>query len=139
MDGKGSVSLPHGDLGERLRRLREETTPLPGRRADQPASGLGMAFACGAHMVAGLAVGAGIGYLLDGWLSTSPWLFVVFFFLGAAAGILNTYRTATGMGMALGYRPAEKGTEAHRQEDEPPAGDQETKDQRGGNRGGQSA
>jgi ATP synthase protein I len=30
----------------------------------------------------------------------------VFFFLGAASGILNVYRMSKGMGMALGYRPA---------------------------------
>ncbi|TVR97741.1 MAG: AtpZ/AtpI family protein [Rhodospirillales bacterium] len=138
MNGKAPPP-PREDLGERLRRLREETAPAAERRADQPATGLGMAFACGAHMVAGLAVGAGIGYVLDRWLGTSPWLFVVFFFLGAAAGILNTYRTATGMGMALGYRPAEQGNEEGRPGATPAAGAEETKSQRGGNRGGQSA
>jgi len=34
-------------------------------------------------------VGVGIGYLLDTWLDTKPWFLVGFFFVGAAAGVLN--------------------------------------------------
>ncbi len=73
--------------------------------AGAPASGLGMAFRVGTDMVAGLAVGTGIGWLLDQWLDTRPWLMVVFFFIGAAAGMLNVYRTVAGLGLATGYRP----------------------------------
>ncbi len=58
-----------------------------------------------AVMVAGLVVGTGIGWLLDQWLGTRPWLMVVFFFIGAAAGMLNVYRTVAGLGLAVGYRP----------------------------------
>jgi ATP synthase protein I len=49
----------------------------------------------GIEMVSAVAVGVGIGWLLDAWLGTKPWLMVVFFFMGAAAGILGAYR-ATG-------------------------------------------
>lgn len=56
---------------------------------------MGLAFRIGIEMVAAVAVGAGMGWLLDRWLGTKPWLMVVFFFLGAAAGLLNVYR-ATG-------------------------------------------
>jgi ATP synthase protein I len=44
------------------------------------------------ELVAGLVVGVVIGLLLDRWLGTKPWLLVVFFLLGAAAGLLNVYR-----------------------------------------------
>lgn len=95
------------DLDDRLARLRAETQPEERKPAIQePASGLGMAFTISAHLVAGLAVGAGMGYVLDQWLDTAPLLLIVFFFLGAAAGMLNVYRTVTGMGDAVGYRPA---------------------------------
>jgi ATP synthase protein I len=66
-----------------------------------------MAFAISTHMVAGLGVGAGIGYFLDRWLGTSPGMLIAFFVLGAAAGFLNVYRTVSRYGMAFGYRPAE--------------------------------
>jgi len=51
-------------------------------------------------LVAALIVGVGIGLLLDRWLGTTPWFLIVFFLLGAAAGILNVYRAASGMGLA---------------------------------------
>jgi ATP synthase protein I len=108
------------DFEARLKRLQAETRPAQRKRAtDEPASGMGMAFSIAAHMVAGVGVGALGGYWLDRWLGTSPWLLIAFFFLGSAAGMLNVYRTVTGIDMAMGYRP--------------PAGD--TKNVRNGNKG----
>ena len=48
----------------------------------------------GFSFVLAIVIGAAIGYFLDSWLGTTPWLFFLFFFLGLAAGILNVYRTA---------------------------------------------
>ena len=47
----------------------------------------------GLSFVLAIVIGAWFGRTLDTWLGTSPWLFMVFFFLGLAAGILNVYRT----------------------------------------------
>lgn len=52
----------------------------------------GTASTLGLHMVSGVLVGGAFGYLLDEWLGTSPWLKIVFFILGVAAGFLNVYR-----------------------------------------------
>jgi len=46
------------------------------------------------ELVAGVLVGAVIGYMLDRWLGLSPWGFIVFVLLGFAAGILNLMRAA---------------------------------------------
>ena len=92
---------PLKDLAERIQRLKAETTPTTAPLPGESMNGLGMAFGVAAHMVAGLGVGAAIGYFLDIWLGSSPWMLGLFFFLGAGAGVLNTYR------MAMGYhRPA---------------------------------
>ena len=56
----------------------------------------------GVELAAGVAVGVGIGYGLDLWLGTSPWLLIVFFFLGSAGGMMNVWR-AVGVGLAAGY------------------------------------
>ena len=72
-------------------------------------SGYAMAFRIGTELVAALIVGVGIGLLMDKWLETAPLFLVVFFFLGAGAGILNVYRAASGIGLAPGYRPPGKG------------------------------
>jgi ATP synthase protein I len=66
---------------------------------------MGIGFRIGVDVAAALAVGLGIGYLLDAWLGTKPWLLVLFFFLGAGAGVLNVYRAVQGMGYQVGFRP----------------------------------
>ena len=46
----------------------------------------------GVALVAATAVGLAIGYGLDRWLGTSPWLTMVFTLLGIVAGFLNLFR-----------------------------------------------
>lgn len=60
-------------------------------------SGLGMALRIATELVAAVVVGAGMGWYLDKWLGTKPWLFVLFLFFGVAAGFLNVIRTAKSM------------------------------------------
>ena len=65
--------------------------------SSKEASFLGSAFKLGTELVAAVAVGTIIGVILDSWLGTTPWLIVIFFFVGAAAGMLNVIRTAKRM------------------------------------------
>ena len=58
---------------------------------------MGNAFKLGTELVAAVGVGTIIGFILDSWFGTKPWLIIVFFFLGAAAGILNVIRAANRM------------------------------------------
>ena len=51
----------------------------------------------GTELVAAVAVGTIIGFILDSWFDTKPWLIIIFFFLGAAAGMLNVIRAAKQM------------------------------------------
>jgi ATP synthase protein I len=46
------------------------------------------------ELVAAVFVASIIGYYLDKWLETKPFLLIVFFFLGAVTGILNVVRTS---------------------------------------------
>ena len=57
----------------------------------------GSAFKLGTELVAAVAVGTIIGFILDSWFDTKPWLIIIFFFLGTAAGILNVIKTANRM------------------------------------------
>lgn len=45
----------------------------------------------GMHMVSGPLVGFAIGYGLDTWLGTGPWLKLVFLVIGIIAGFMNVY------------------------------------------------
>ena len=49
------------------------------------------------ELVVSVVVGTTIGFILDSWFGTKPWLIIIFFFLGAAAGMLNVFRTANRM------------------------------------------
>ncbi len=58
---------------------------------------MGNAFKLGTELVASVGVGTIIGFILDSWFDTKPWLIIIFFFLGSAAGMLNVIRTAKRM------------------------------------------
>ena len=58
---------------------------------------MGTAFKLGTELVAAVGVGTIIGFILDSWFDTKPWLIIFFFFLGAAAGISNVIRVANRM------------------------------------------
>jgi F0F1-type ATP synthase assembly protein I len=62
----------------------------------------------GLSFVFALVLGFGGGYLLDGWLGTSPWLSFLGFFLGVAAGILNVYRVLGAVNAAGNREPAHR-------------------------------
>jgi ATP synthase protein I len=47
--------------------------------------------------VAAVAIGTIIGFILDKTFGTTPWLIIIFFFLGVAAGIVNVFRSAKNM------------------------------------------
>ena len=64
---------------------------------DKRGSFMGNAFKLGTELVAAVVVGTIIGFILDSWFDTKPWLIIIFFFLGTIAGILNVIRTANRM------------------------------------------
>ena len=98
------------DLDARLRaaRSREEVAVGRGPSERTPSSGLGVAMRLAVEMVAGVAVGVGIGWALDRWLGTAPWLMVVFLLLGGAAGVMNAYRAARGLDQTVGLGAAQR-------------------------------
>ena len=60
-------------------------------------SNIGVAFKLSTEMVAAVIVGTIIGFILDNWFGTKPWLILIFFFVGVVAGILNVIRSAKNM------------------------------------------
>ncbi len=91
------------DLSARLQRLGERLDHLkPARpsdsdlaqRAAADRSAIARGFRLSTELVAGVLMGAAIGWLLDRWLGISPWGMIVFLLLGFAAGVLNVMRAA---------------------------------------------
>lgn len=53
---------------------------------------IGQLSTVGLSFVFAIVLGFGAGYLLDGWLGTSPWFTLGGFVAGVVAGIINVYR-----------------------------------------------
>ena len=64
---------------------------------NQPMSSLGTAFKMSTELVAAVVVGTIIGFILDNWFGTKPWLILIFFFVGVIAGIVNVFKSAKKM------------------------------------------
>ena len=64
---------------------------------NENSSFMGSAFKLGTELVSAVVVGTIIGFILDSWFDTKPWLIIIFFFLGSAAGMLNVIKTANQM------------------------------------------
>ena len=61
------------------------------------AASLGKALKISTELVAAVVVGTTLGFILDNWFGTKPWLTICFFFVGAIAGILNVIKSAKNM------------------------------------------
>jgi len=99
------------ELDAKLRAARGEVKSEAGQEPRSGAGigpGMGMGVRVGVELISGIAVGGGIGYGLDRWLGTKPWLMLVFFFLGAAASVLNIYRAVHGLDDSVGLGQAQR-------------------------------
>ena len=63
----------------------------------QNSSSIGAAFKLSTELVAAVAVGTIIGFILDNTFGTKPWLIIIFFFVGVVAGIVNVFKSAKRM------------------------------------------
>lgn len=120
MDERDKASPLQG-LGERIDKARREQAgqapepPGDGGTANTAAA-LALGWRIGLELVGAVVVAVLIGWAIDRWLGTRPWGMIGFFFLGVAAGMVNVYRTVSGLGRAVGYR------RQARQQDEPAKG-----------------
>src|SRR6185503_11931116 len=82
------------ELGARLDKVKAQRQAEAEAELDAEMRGRGMAYGMrmAAELVAAVIVGGAIGYGLDRWLGSTPWLFLLFFVLGFAAGVLNVVR-----------------------------------------------
>lgn len=55
----------------------------------------GFAYAAGITLFASVVTFCGVGYLLDRWLGTEPWLLVVGIVLGSALGLFEFVRLSS--------------------------------------------
>jgi ATP synthase protein I len=94
---------PH-DLEQRIATAKARQKLAEPAVSGQPDAALGIGARSGIEFVAAIVVSAGIGFLLDRWLHTTPLLLLVLLALGFAAGLLNVYRAMNGMPYAATYK-----------------------------------
>jgi ATP synthase protein I len=96
MSPQERVQFEHrlSDLEGRLGKVRADRRAEMNAGADAEMRGRGMAYGMrmAAELVAAVIVGGVIGWSLDWVLGSRPWLFLVFFLLGFAAGVVNVMR-----------------------------------------------
>ena len=90
------MTIPE-DFKTRLKIAKSKIEKKLQSDSEKKGSFMGSAFKLGTELVAAVSVGTIIGFILDSWFDTKPWLIIIFFFLGTAAGILNVIRTANRM------------------------------------------
>ena len=85
------------DFKTRLKIAKSKIKKHLDEENEKRGSFMGNAFKLGTELVAAVAVGTIIGFILDNWFDTKPWFIITFFFLGVIAGILNVIRVANNM------------------------------------------
>ena len=82
------------ELSARLKIAKKRVNERYPNSNKKNASSLGVALKISTEMVAAVVIGTIIGFILDNSFDSKPWLTIIFFFVGATAGILNVIRSA---------------------------------------------
>lgn len=120
-DGAGKPQTSDADISSRLKNLDVELKKVDAERRLEAAkanaepsrtsavSGMTLAFRLGSEFVAGVLVGAGLGYGIDMFLGTAPLGMIVLLLLGFGAGVLNMMRATGEFGQKSKTDGGEKG------------------------------
>lgn len=100
-NGSGGDPSSEAELARRLHRLSRELDAerqehaVAERAPNSSGSGYAAGFRLASEFVAGVLVGAALGWGLDRFAGTSPWGLIGFLLLGFAAGVMNAVRVAS--------------------------------------------
>ena len=89
--------MPKNSFKTRLEIAKNKISKDKNNQKNQKNSNFGQAFKLSTELVAAVAVGTIIGFILDDWFGTKPWLILIFFFVGVIAGIMNVIKSAKKM------------------------------------------
>jgi|TARA_B100000965_G_scaffold394242_1_gene406148 Uncharacterized protein conserved in bacteria len=81
----------------RLKIAKKKAKSLKTPKNEVASSSMGTAFKMSTELVSAVVVGTIIGFILDNWFGTKPWLILIFFFVGVIAGIMNVIKSAKRM------------------------------------------
>jgi len=85
------------EISTRLEIAKKNLKKNKAKNNGSNAASLGKALKISTELVAAVVVGSTIGFILDNWFDTRPWLTISFFIMGVVAGILNVIKSAKKM------------------------------------------
>ena len=85
------------EISTRLKIAKKKVVKFNEEKTSSNAASLGKALKISTELVAAVVVGTTIGFLLDNWFDTRPWLTIILFFMGVAAGLLKVIKSAKNM------------------------------------------
>ena len=89
--------MPKNSFKIRLKIAKNKLSRKSLYKNKQSPSSIGTAFKMSTELVSAVVVGTIIGFILDKTFGTKPWLILIFFFVGAVAGIINVFKSAKNM------------------------------------------
>ena len=89
--------MPKNSFKTRLEIAKNKINKDKNKQKSHKNSNFGEALKLSTELVAAVVVGTIIGFILDDWFGTKPWLILIFFFVGVIAGISNVIRSAKNM------------------------------------------
>ena len=81
----------------RLKIAKNKAKSRKSAKNSESSSNMGTAFKMSTELVSAVVVGTIIGFILDNWFGTKPWLILIFFLAGVIAGIMNVIKSAKNM------------------------------------------
>ena len=85
-EDREAIRQRSAEIGQKLDALKSRRAPAGGSPVKTSQSAFGPAFKFAGELVVGVVVGGGLGWALDKHFGTAPWLMIVLFILGFAAG-----------------------------------------------------
>jgi len=89
--------MPEDQFKTRLKIAKTKAKSRDNSKNKGSKTSMGMAFKMSTELVSAVVVGTIIGFILDNWFGTKPWLILIFFFVGVIAGIMNVVKSAKKM------------------------------------------
>jgi ATP synthase protein I len=96
-EDRASIKARADAIDKRLEEVRARNAPKSNVDPRQRGQAMGQGLRIAVDLVVGVAFGGFVGWWLDRYFGTAPWLMVVLLILGFAAGMMNVIRTARRM------------------------------------------
>ena len=93
-DEREAIRQRSSEIGQKLDALKAKRAPAGGAAGPGNNSAYGEAFKYAADLIIGVGLGGILGWALDRQFGTAPWLMILLFMLGFAAGLTNVIRAA---------------------------------------------